>query len=130
MTPLWVMVVGGTMVGMQWMGQDHRAWADAYLWARYGLLATGLLLVLYDAFRDTILQGLLCLFLPMYILFYALSRVESYWRIGFFIGVAIGIGAELYFMPGEAILTAMNHVADGFIQRVAGWIQGAQKPLY
>ena len=123
--------VAGILVGAQWYTTVvNLAWFNFYFWGRYAVWGVVLLLVLMVAFEDGTGQGLLCLFAPLYILYYALVRVEYYWLRGMFMAVIVGMGAELYYLEDKAALTVAQHHVNEFINGVGTQIErvGAESP--
>lgn len=104
-------------VGLQYAADEGMISAQIYSMMRivvYPLLYLG---VLVTAFREGYLPGVLCLFLPPYTIYYALSRTDAYSVRGAFAAMLIGLGAELHYMPDQAFLThgenAINAVIEG-----------------
>lgn len=129
MGPVIFLGTTGLLAGLQYGGTSIPEMQDAYLWARYGFLVLAAAMVLFEAFRDSLTQGLLCLLLPFYLAYYALSRMQSYVRAGFVLGVGVAIGLELIWMGEDAILRLLNREVNWFIDYVHSLITGAQAPL-
>lgn len=103
----------------------YPALEPVYLPGRFAALAAVALMILVDAFRDSAAQGLLCLFAPLYVVYYSLSRVESYWRQGIVVAVLLMIGAELFFLPERAMVTGFRDWTSDRIESVSRAIRWA-----
>ncbi|OQW95300.1 MAG: hypothetical protein BWK77_07730, partial [Verrucomicrobia bacterium A1] len=103
----WVgfLLLSGLLVGWQYQFKGDRQLMGYYYWIRNGVGGIFWLMVMITAFEDTMTQGMLCLLLPFYIVYYVFVRLEMYWLRGVFAGVFVGICAEMYFIPNEALLT-------------------------
>ena len=99
------LLVCGILVGLQYMLKQRPDLMETYEWARIGFSAIGAVLLLVVAFEDSAFQGLLCLFVLPYAIYYAAVRLETYWIQGIFMGVVVALCAELYFMPRQAVIT-------------------------
>lgn len=119
----------GLLVGFQVMAQGDAKLTEIYVWVRYAVLAFIMIWVVSDAFRDGILHGVACVVFPPYLPFYALSRVESYWRTGLLIGTLLALCAELYYMKSDSLFRQMNTGLNELIEYVSALISGAQAPL-
>ena len=123
------LLTAGSLIGMQYMLKQQPGLIDAYELARLGLSIIGLVLLLIVAFQDGTFQGLLCLFVLPYAIYYSMVRLESYWIRGVFVGVLVALCAELYFMPRDAVITRAQINTEIFIRDVAGLIDKAsEKP--
>lgn len=112
------LIVCGTMVGLQYVLKQRPDLMATYEWVRIGFSAIGAILLLIVAFEDSTFQGLLCLFILPYAIYYAAVRLEVYWIQGIFMGVVIALCAELYFMPKEAFITQAQKQAQIFVTNV------------
>jgi hypothetical protein len=112
------LLVGGSLVGLQYMLKQRPDLMETYEWARIGLGAIGAVLLLVVAFQDSVYQGLLCLFLLPYTIYYAAVRLEIYWIQGIFMGVVVALCAELYFIPSQAVITSAQINSAIFIRDV------------
>ena len=65
------------------------------------------IIILIAAFKDEVLQGILCLCIPFYVLYYAIAKFEHP-KKGVIIGVWLGLG-----------------ILGGLLQGVAGAMVGA-----
>ena len=111
------LLVGGLLVGAQYCIESGTKVADIdipgiYSWLRILFIAVAAILVVIDAFRDGQFTGFLALLFPPYLIFYALAKMDSFWRQGLFIAVMVALGMELHFMKEDAIITH----CDNFIQ--------------
>jgi hypothetical protein len=112
------LIVCGSLVGLQYMLKQRPDLMETYEWVRIGFSALGATLLLVVAFQDSTFQGLLCLFLLPYAIYYAVVRVETYWIQGIFMGVVIALCSELYFIPKEAFITKAQINAEIFVTNV------------
>jgi hypothetical protein len=119
------LIAAGILIGLQYMMKERPDLSRMYELARIGVSTIGATLLLIVAFRDSTIQGLLCLFVLPYAIYYAVVRLESYWIRGVFIGVLIALGTELYFMPSQAIVTRAQQQTVVFIENVGGLINKA-----
>ena len=91
-------------------------------------VASASLLVIFVAVQDGTGQGLLSLFVPFYILYYAFVRLDSYWIRGLFAAVYLALGTELYFMPSEARIVTLQKTMNERIDGVSGLMKRASEP--
>lgn len=112
------LLVCGIMVGLQYMLKQRPDLMATYEWVRIGFSAIGAVLLLIVAFEDGTIQGLLCLFILPYAIYYAAVRLEVYWIQGIFMGVIVGLCTELYFMPSDAFLAKAQIQTQIFITNV------------
>jgi hypothetical protein len=117
----------GTLVGLQYMLKQRPDLMETYEWARIGFSAIGTILLLVVAFQDSTFQGLLCLFLLPYTIYYAAVRLESYWIQGIFMGVVVALCAELHYMPSQAVITRAQINTEIFIRDVGQLIDKASQ---
>ena len=118
------LLVCGILVGFQYFLKQRPDLTATYEWTRIVFGAIGALLLLIVAFEDNVFQGLLCLFVWPYAIYYAAVRLEIYWIQGIFMGVIVALGCELYFMPQQAVLTKAQIQSQILIKNVA---QGIDK---
>ena len=121
------LIVCGTLVGLQYMMKQRPELMEAYEWARIGFSAIATVLLLVVAFQDSTFQGLLCIFVLPYAIYYAAVRLEVYWIQGFFMGVIVAICAELYFMPNQAFIMQAQINTELFITNVGQGINNLSK---
>lgn len=119
------LIAGGTLIGLQYLMEQRPDLLQTYQWARIGITAIGTILLLTVAFQDSLFQGLLCLFILPYTIYYAAVRLESYWIRGAFIGVIVALCAELYFMPNEAVIVRAQKNITMFIDNTGRLIDKA-----
>jgi len=119
------LLLGGTLVGAQFLGQTNDAVMDVYLMARYVVLAAGCLMVIVEAFFTSQVQGFLVLLLPPYLLWYVLTGMESFWRQAIFFAVLLMLGTELYFMRDQALVSYAHTAANSAVEWVGSQIQRA-----
>ena len=121
------LIAGGILIGLQYMMKQRPDLIQTYELARIGVSAIGAILLLMVAFRDSTFQGLLCLFVLPYAIYYAAVRLESYWIRGVFFGVIAALCAELHFMPSQAFVTRAQHNAAVFIENTGQLIDKASE---
>ena len=117
-------VAAGVMLGWQWLASRNGAMIESYGWARYGLLGMVWVLVMLEAFQDSNGQGLACLLIPFYVLFYAASRVNSYWRQALFFAAVVTVMAEPYQLPKASLILQSQTAFAGFVQQVERELSG------
>jgi hypothetical protein len=123
----WVgfLLLAGLLAGWQYQFRGDQQMMGYYRWIRNGVGGIFWLMVIISAYEDSITQGMLCLLLPFYIVYYVFVRLEMYWLRGAFAGVFVGVCAELYFIPNEALLTFAQGQMNVFIENVGNLIQRA-----
>ncbi|MDZ4198994.1 MAG: hypothetical protein U1E27_06890 [Kiritimatiellia bacterium] len=115
----------GLLIGAQALSAFSPPIESAYLNGRYGAVALGALLILVEAFRDSAGQGFLCLLAPFYILYYGLTRVQSYWRQGLTLALLAMIVSELHFIPKRAMIHELGDWTSAQVDGVGRSIQRA-----
>lgn len=119
-------LLGAALVGAEYyVTVINPGFLQYYLMGRWGVWGFVCLLVLIVAFEDGTAQGLLCLFVPAYIVYYALVRLEYYWLRGLFMAVLVGIGMELYYLPERSAVVLLQREANAFIAGVSKQIERA-----
>jgi hypothetical protein len=113
------------LVLMQYAIAQGAPFLEPYRWVRGIGAAVVYLLVLLLAFEDALGHGLASLLFPPYALYYALTRVESFWVRGLFLAMFFGLAAELYFIRDESILVIAQNAVNEIIQGGEGAIQRA-----
>ena len=121
------LIVCGSLIGLQYMMKQRPDLMQTYDWARIAFSVIGFVLLLVVAFQDSTIQGLLCLFILPYAIYYAAVRLEIYWIQGIFMGVIIALCAELYFMPNQAFITHAQAQSAKFVENVGQGIGGLSK---
>jgi DNA-directed RNA polymerase subunit RPC12/RpoP len=94
----------GALIGVQYKLAENPGWTNHYIMARSGIAALTALIICIDAFHDSTVQGLFCLFIPFYIIYYAFVRCDSYFLRGLTMAVLVTLGAELHFMGNKAVV--------------------------
>ncbi len=117
-------------IGWQGLAVEREGVRSAYLAGRWVLLAAGVGLVLADAFREGTGKGLLGLFFPPYLLVYALTHVESYWRRSLLLGAVMGLLAEVHFLPAQSLLLRGQSRIDQGIEWIGGHVKRAGEDPY
>ena len=112
-------------VGFQYMAVQNNQYMSIYLNARYVVIAIASLLILYEAWCDSHVKCILCIIVPMYIVFYALSHVDTFWRQGIFLAMLAMLGAEMYFLPEDAVFTIVSIFVNDRIKDVADALENA-----
>ena len=109
----------GLLVGIEYfVTQVDQSFMQWYLMGRLGVWGFITLLVVIVAWEDSSGQGLMCIFVPFYIIYYAFIRVEYYWLRGLFLAVVVGMCAELYYLPKDAAFTRAQLSFNKFIVAV------------
>ncbi len=119
------LVVGGLSVGGAWYVRDSAEWRDVYYLWRWGLLAVSALIVIVDAFREGAGHGLLCLCFPPYLVWYAMTRVESYWIQAVVGGALALLIADFFWLSNHSIVSITSKVVEQFIDGVGDVIHRA-----
>ena len=113
----------GLLLGWQHAGRTDPRLLNAYLSARWLLVGATWLAVLGAAFADNKLQGLLCLFVPAYMIYFALNRLDYYLLRCLFFAVLCALAAEYYFFaPGDVLLELVQQQIQAWIQAGHRWI--------
>ncbi len=118
------LLVGGILVGGQYLVQRNPALMQSYAMTRLVVMGLTTLAVLLAAFQDSTFQGLLC-FLPPYTLYYAFVRLESFALRGAFAAVCVAFFTEVYFIGDRAVLPNVQKGAENFVTNVGLWIDAA-----
>jgi hypothetical protein len=118
-------IFGGGLVACQYYGRTDPKIMKYYMVFRLPALALGSLAVVFDAFMEGQISGFLTLLIPPYLVYYAFARVESYWRQALFLSVVLMLGAELYFIRNDAILTHCNSFLNNQIEAVGNQLDKA-----
>jgi len=108
------LVLGGVLVGLQFMVQEDQGAVPVYGWVRGIALAIIYLLMLLVAFEDNVWQGVLSLF-PPYGLYYGLVRLDSHMLRSLFLALVLALGMELYLIPDIAVATKVQNGINGII---------------
>jgi len=91
-----------------WLNTDHIAWIESY--GPIILLAIHVYVV-FKAFRDSVFQGVLCLLVPFYSIYYALVLCYDYTARALIVGALLGLGWDsirVMLDQAETILPAIN----------------------
>lgn len=130
---LWLalLVVGGGLVGWQYavardLGPEFLR--RGYVTGRNLLATFSALPVLVVAFYDGLTQGLLCLLLPFYIVYYVVVRMEFNVLRGMFLGLCVGLAVETRLLPQQSLLAAAQSGFDNFVISVTRLIHRAGEP--
>jgi len=119
------LVLATILVGAQWKLSVYSDIEPLYMPGRYAVVGLVFFMILMEAFRDGTTVGILCLLLPFYIIYYAITRIESYWRQGVFLAVVVMLGAEMYFLPEQSMLSHLREWATVQVERVGQSIHRA-----
>lgn len=121
----------GLLLGSQyWVSRGSAPeWLDrGYEVGRNVVAGLALFGVVAVAFRESTLQGLLCLLLPPYALYYAATRLEYDTLRGLFLAVCLMIGLEVRLLPERALLSWAQQRFDQFTASVSQAIERAGRP--
>lgn len=118
-------LLAGLLVGIEYGAARSAPLMSWYLTGRYGVVGIALALILFDALRDSHVKFFLCLLVPFYIVFYALTHVGSYWRQAVFMAMLAMLGTELVFCPNESLLVRSQVIVNKKIATVSNLIQRA-----
>lgn len=121
------LAVGALLVGLQYLSLEDPKLLQPYYTLRWVALGLFSFLVILIAFQDSTFQGVLCLLLPLYIVYYAVVRVESYFVRGAFMAVCVALGTEMHFMPKQAVVTRTQIEINKFINSVGKQVQRASE---
>ncbi len=115
------------LVGLQYFGQTDAELREIYSLVRLVALALAYLAVLIDAFREGQVPGFLALLFPPYLIYYAIAKLDSFWRQGVFFAVIVMLGAELHFMKDDAAVIHFNKFIKSKIDYVSDQLDKAGK---
>lgn len=118
-------LLAGLFVAIEYFAARSAPLMSWYLTGRYGVVGIALALILFDALRDSHVKFFLCLLVPLYIVFYALTHVGSYWRQAVFMAMLAMLGAELVFCRDESLLVRSQAIVNRKIATVSNLIQRA-----
>ena len=113
------LMTAGILVGLQYLMKQRPELMETYEWVRIGFSVIGSVLLLIVAFQESTFQGLFCLLLLPYAIYYAAVRVEIYWIQGIFMGVVVALCAEMYFMPSQAYITKAQINVGIFVKEIS-----------
>jgi hypothetical protein len=122
-----LIVVTGAMVLFQFRSD---AWSEYTLHYEFGrnILLVGIwLLLVLEAWRDSLGKGALSLLFPPYVMLYALRESESGLLRGAIFGMFLGLCTEAFLIPDAAILQSLGPAAQGMVDQVDSWIALASK---
>ncbi len=121
----WILlaVIGAGMIGFQYFADDLRAYVPYYVAFRNALFVLVGLLVIHDAWQDSLSQGLLCVVIPPYLLLYAFASLESNIVRALFFSLIAGLGAEAWLLPQHSLIMAVGPGLHELIETVNGLIQ-------
>lgn len=132
-SPLWgwliFLVLGGALVGWQYYVGENPGSIKSYLLTRLVLFSLIQLVVILLAFDDGLGQGILCLLLPFYFLYYIFVRMENLTLRGLFAAMYLAMATELYFIPSQALITVIQENINVFIVSVEHLIKRASDPV-
>jgi hypothetical protein len=123
----WILFFGllGALLAWQWKGQQDARYLQTYLNVRWWLFAAAWLAILVPAFLDSWLQGVLCLCVPPYTLYYGLDRLDYFIVRAFYFAVVFALGAEFYFLPGITLVGIVQTEVNDWIVSVRRLIEDA-----
>ncbi len=99
-------------------------WMDIHRQARWGGVAVPFLIVVIEGFRESSWRGLLCFF-PPYLLWHALTRVESYWRQSLVMGALALLMSEYFLLKDVSMVAEIGASVSRGIESVSGLIRRA-----
>lgn len=118
-------VFGGLLAGLQYFGQGDRNLLELYKTVRLFALGLGFLIVVVDAFKESQVSGFLALLFPPYLIYYALLKLNSFWRQGLFMAVVLMLTTEMYFMKDDAIIREANRYVQKKVDYVSEQLEKA-----
>ena len=119
------LIVAGVMVGLLYGMKDHPEFQMYYNWTRIGAWGLIGILMIAVAFEDATIQGIFCLFIPVYIIYYTFVRCDSYLLRGAFGGLLVSMIAELHFLGDGAIVVIVQQAMNNFISGGSNLIDAA-----
>jgi len=124
------LLFGGLLVAGQYFGRDDAGIMKIYLNVRLFALGLAFAIVVIDAFHEGQIPGFLALLIPPYLVYYALARLDSFWRQGIFFAVVIMLGTELVYVRNESILLYCDNFIANQIDFVSDQLDKAgNEPL-
>lgn len=127
MSWLSLIAVGAVMIGFQYYAKQNARWLTPYMNLRAIVAGVCMLGTFLVAFQDSTFQGLLCL-LPPYTLYYVAVRMEYPLLQGATLAFFISLGAEMYYIPGNAVIAHAQANFNDFIVAVGNLIVRAGEP--
>jgi hypothetical protein len=120
----WILlvVIAGGLIGFQSFAAELRDYLPFYVAARNALFVLVGLLVIHDAWQDSLSQGLLCLLIPPYLLLYAIANLESNIVRALFFALMAGIGAEAWLLPQHSLIMGLGPNLHQLVDTVNGLI--------
>ena len=112
----------GLFIYWQWKGQGDAQILSSYKAARWWFAAGAWLAIIVAAFQDTWVQGVLCLLIPPYTIYYALNRLDHFYLRAFYFAVLLMLAAEFYFLPKQTVL----HIAQ---DQFSSWTGGVRDTI-
>lgn len=100
-------------------------WMDIYRQARWAGVGAPYLIVVIEGFRESSLRGLFCLIFPPYLLWHALTRMESYWRQSLVLGALALLAAEYVWFRDISLVEGAGVAVSRGIESVSGLIRRA-----
>ena len=111
------------MLWMQHAGQSNLNIRDNYLMIRLFIGLFVYIMVLIVAFQDGYLQGILCLLVAPYTIYYAFVRLERPVLTGLVVAMSVSLGAEMHYMKDQATITLVQDALQVFIEGGAQTIE-------
>ena len=120
----WVvlLLLTAVLVGLQHTGGGEN---EVYYNLRLFLFPLIYLVVIVAAFKEGYLCGILCLLLPPYLFYYAVSRTDVYYIRGAFVAMIISLSLELHYNQERSYLVQVQDGINAFIDGGAGAINRA-----
>lgn len=113
------------LLAWQWQGLQNPHLLNAYLAARWWLALFAWLIVVLPAFLDSWLQGVLCLLVPPYSVYFALNRMDVFQLRAIFFAVVLALAAEYYFLPDRVLFNIVQEQMATWVVDVRSLIQHA-----
>jgi hypothetical protein len=128
------LLVGSILLGMQYGFEKYPQYdflITYYIWARAAVAILSVIVLLLTAFEDNLFQGLFCLLVPPYAVYYVFARADSYFLRGAFLALIVSMSAEIYFLGQQAAWLQMQEALYEYIDRGHELIDRAgEAPVY
>jgi len=124
LTTSWILFVTLllALLAWQWWGLRDARYLNAYLNARWGLAVIAWLAALIPAFQDTWIQGILCLLVPPYTVYFAFNRLDYFALRAFYFAVVMALAAEFYFLPQQTLVGVVQAHSTEWVETVRAQI--------
>lgn len=122
------LVVGGIMFWLLYNKGANSSFQEYYEMLRavgWGIASIVLIIV---AFQDSTLQGIFCLLLWPYAIYYVFSRADSYLLRGLVMGLLVGICAEVYYLGDQSVVADLQAYLNNVVNGGGALIDAASAP--